>query len=341
VLGWNRDATAIESHKHESYLKLFNLRSTYGYEPYGTIRYLPQLLIFWIWVFVKLCLHRPKSVHACNLDSVFPCYIYKMLFRKKLVFDVFDRYAMAFIPRNRNIFFKTLYTFANWVEEEFAKSSNVLINISDEILETYRKRPKNCTTIMNCSEDHLINRSKVERNDFKLLFTGHLRPGRGLEILAEVVKNLNSTHLIVTGRIEDSKLLDKIAGISNIIYQGYLDHNELLDLEATSDLMFALYDLDLQTQNKYVMGNKLFEAMMFGVPLVTNVAHEIVNETQCGIIVEYHDMEQIREAIITMRDNPELRKRLGANGRKAFLEKYNWNVMERRLYKVYDNLLGK
>jgi glycosyltransferase involved in cell wall biosynthesis len=248
---------------------------------------------------------------------------------------------MAFIPRNRNIFFKTLYRFANWIEEEFARSSDELINVSDEILETYRKRPKNCTTIMNCSEDHMINRSKVEGNDFKLLFTGHLRPGRGLELVAGIVKDLKGTQLIITGRIEDSKLLNKIAGISNIIYQGYLDYNELLDLEATSDLMFALYNLDLQTQNKYVMGNKLFEAMMFGVPLVTNVAHEIVNETQCGIIVEYDDIEQIRKVIITMRDNPELRKRLGANGRKSFLEKYNWNVMERRLYEVYDDLLGK
>lgn len=338
VLGWNRDGAATESHKDESDLKLFNLRSTYGYEPYGTIRYLPHLLFFWIWAFAKLCIHRPKSVHACNLDSIFPCYIYKILFRKKLVFDVFDRYAMAFIPKNRNIFFKALYTFANWVEEEFAQSSNVLINVSEEILETYRKRPKNCVAIMNCSEDHLINRSKIQRNDFKLLFTGHLRPGRGLELLAEVVKNLKDTQLIVTGRIEDSKLLNKITGISNISYRGYLDHNELLDLEATSDVMFALYDLDLQTQNRYVVGNKLFEAMMFGVPLITNVAREIVNEIECGIIVEY-DRNQITEAIITMRDNPELRKRLGANGRKAFLEKYNWNVMEARLYNVYDGLL--
>jgi glycosyltransferase involved in cell wall biosynthesis len=89
------------------------------------------------------------------------------------------------------------------------------------------------------------------------------------------------------------------------------------------------------------MGNKLFEAMMCGVPVITNVAQEIVNETECGIIVEYDNMEQIREAIITLRDNPELRKRLGANGRKAFLEKYNWNLMEQRLYNVYDSLLNR
>ena len=88
------------------------------------------------------------------------------------------------------------------------------------------------------------------------------------------------------------------------------------------------------------MGNKLFEAMMFGVPVITNVAQEIVNETDCGIIVDYDNTEQIKEAIITLRDKPEIRKRLGTNGRKAFLEKYNWGLMEKKLYNIYENLLS-
>jgi glycosyltransferase involved in cell wall biosynthesis len=98
--------------------------------------------------------------------------------------------------------------------------------------------------------------------------------------------------------------------------------------------------LDAYAQNKYVTGNKLFEAMMCGVPIITNVATEIVNETQCGIIVDYNDIDQVRNAIVSLRDNPELRKNLGDNGRKAFLQKYNWNVMEQKLFKIYDTLLG-
>jgi glycosyltransferase involved in cell wall biosynthesis len=40
-----------------------------------------------------------------------------------------------------------------------------------------------------------------------------------------------------------------------------------------------------------------------------------------------------------LRDDPKLRKRLGENGRKAYLEKYNWDIMEQKLYKIYDELL--
>jgi glycosyltransferase involved in cell wall biosynthesis len=79
--------------------------------------------------------------------------------------------------------------------------------------------------------------------------------------------------------------------------------------------------------------------MMSGVPIITNFSSDLVNEIGFGIVVEYGNVEQIRSAIITLRDNPALRKRLGHNGRKAFAEKYNWGIMEQKLYEVYQELL--
>ena len=67
--------------------------------------------------------------------------------------------------------------------------------------------------------------------------------------------------------------------------------------------------------------------------------HELVNETACGVLLDYGNTKEIREAIIRLRDNPVLRSKLGDNGHKAFLEKYNWKVMEQKLYKICDNLL--
>ena len=79
--------------------------------------------------------------------------------------------------------------------------------------------------------------------------------------------------------------------------------------------------------------------MMCGIPIITNVATEIVNETQCGILVDYDNLIKMKEGIVKLRDNPELRKKLGDNGRNAFLQKYNWNAMEQKLYGVYGQLI--
>jgi glycosyltransferase involved in cell wall biosynthesis len=340
VLGWNRGIGLLEGRRFNIYpsnFRLFNLNA-----PFGAPSLLPYLPLFWTLVLVKLARYRPKVIHACDLETLPPCYLYKKILGCKLIFDVFDSHAMAYIPR-KNSFFKKLYSLTNSFEERLAEGTDVLVSISDELIGTFQRKPKNYILILNCGEDYPINKTIESENldKFTIAFTGHIRRNRGLEPLIAAIKNLKAVDLVVTGRVEDKELMNEILTVSNVKYLGFLEHKQVLAIEANSGAMVALYNLDAYAQNKYVMGNKLFEAMMCGVPIITNVSTEIVNETECGIIIDYNDIDQIRDAIVSIRDNPELRKRLGSNGRKAFLQKYNWSAMERELFKIYEKLLGK
>jgi glycosyltransferase involved in cell wall biosynthesis len=67
----------------------------------------------------------------------------------------------------------------------------------------------------------------------------------------------------------------------------------------------------------------------------------LVNDTKCGIVVDYNNTSQIKNALISLKENPELRKFYGNNGRRAFLEKYNWIIMEEKLHKTYEVLINK
>lgn len=341
AFGWNRGSNPIEAKDVDNYLQLFNLNAPYGYERYGAIKLTAYFPIFWMWIFINLCVYRPRCVHACDLATILPCFIYKVLFRKKLVFDILDRYAMTYIPKNRNVYLRTLSTIVNSVEEIFAKESDVLITVSDKMLFSFRKKSRNSTTIMNCPED-LISPLKLETksNVFRILFTGAIRKGRGLEAICDILSDIEDTELLITGKMKDTDLQVRISGIDNIKYQGFLDRKKLLDLESNSDVMIALYDLNLQSQYEYGMANKVLEAMMCGIPVITNISPDLINDTKCGIIVQYDNIDQIKNAIITLRDDPNLRKFYGNNGRKAYLEKYNWTKMEERLYNIYQQLLS-
>jgi glycosyltransferase involved in cell wall biosynthesis len=339
-LGWNRDA--IPDEKINSYivkLELFNLKTSV-WKP-SLIRIIVRLLFFapafWTWVLIKLLVIRPKVVHACDLDSVLPCYVYKILFRKKLVFDVFDRYAITFIPKK----FRILYRIINFTEELMSKHSDVLIIANGEkVLRTFQMKPSHSEILLNYPDDYVIERShQSKKNDiFTIAFTGHIRRHRGLETLAAMMRDLKDVRLVITGRTEDKILFNQIRSIPNVKYLGLLDDSALFEIEASSNIIVAFYDPVFFCDNM-PLPNKIFEAMMCSTPIVTNIAHEIVNEANSGIVVDYDNVKQIKEAIITLRDNPQLCKRLGDNGRNAFLERYNWNIMERRLYKVYEGLL--
>jgi glycosyltransferase involved in cell wall biosynthesis len=347
ALGWNRAGTSAEVEHDNNVLRLFNFNAPYASEPYGVILLLPLFPFFWLWVFINLCLYRPRCVHACDLASVLPCYLYKILFRKKIIFDILDRHSMVYVHKNRNIMFRMLYSIVSSLEEMFASKSDVLIAVSEKLFLTFKKNSKKRIAIMNCCEDRMSARTRSEIKPFQLLFTGHITRGRGLDTLIDIVKDLNDVELVIA--VTNKKLLEKIrvnrtllAKIQdspNIRFEYLLDYDELVNFEANSGVAIAIYDLDLEPLFRYGMANKILEAMMCGIPVITNIASEIVNETGCGITVEFENPKQIRDAIIILRDNPDLKRRLGNNGRIAFLEKYNWNRMEEKLYKVYEDLL--
>lgn len=337
VLGWNRENLEKRAFQnHDLNIKLFGIKAPLG--KYSLIGYLP---FFWIWILANLIWYKPIVVHACDLDTVIPCFLYKVIFKKKLVFDVCDRYGMAYIPPTSHI----LYYIVNRLEEMFVKKADVVVTVAEPLLASFPKRPKKTAIIMNCSNDtHILNddisvsKKNVSRS-FKLVYTGNIVGDRGLDQISKAINDIHDVEFIVAGHPIDEKLLDRITKLPNIIYKGRLQHNDALKLTMNCDAMVILYDPRVPNNN-FSSSNKLFEAMMCKLPIITNVSSEIVNdEVGCGIIVDYDDVNAIRAAIIRLKDNLDFRTELGNNGRKAFQQKYNWRNMEKKLYGVYEELL--
>ena len=341
ALGWNRERVPREiTNNYIVELKLCGLNAPYGKSLIHSPKMVAYYGYFWIWLFIQLVKARPKVIHACDLDTVIPCYFYKLIFRKKLIFDVFDRYAIAFVPRRYRIFYSTV----NFLEEFFSKNSDVLITISEKVLSTFRRRPKHCVIILNCPEDYAIDKKNSNEDGvLKIVYTGGIRKQtRGLENITTAIKDLPNVELVIAGWYikTDKPFLDRLLHMPNVKYKGILKPNDALILEASSDVIVALYDPNIQWHN-ITLPNKFFEAMMCGVPLITNVSPEFVNSIGFGIIVQYDDIKQIKDAIVKLRDSRNLRRNLGLSGRNAFLEKYNWMKMEEEIFKIYSSLIER
>jgi glycosyltransferase involved in cell wall biosynthesis len=328
AFGWNREGISSQDiNKYIVPLSLFRIKAPFG-RP-SLILYYP---LFWTWIFFKLLANRPSVVHAVDLDTLLPCTLYKLILRKRLVYDVHDRFG-GYVPLKYTILYKAI----SLVEELLSKQANVLVTVSEKVQDTFRLRPKHCAIIMNFSEDYNLNRSKSEDGILTLVYTGLICKDQGLDIVTPALEGLDNVRLVLAGRVADKELLDKMTKLPNVNYVGLLERADSLKLEASSDAMVVLYDLQYR-KNQLSSPNKIFEAMMCGIPLITNMEGDLVEEIDCGITVEYN-IDQVKNAIIKLRDDLELRTRLGNNGRKAFVEKYNWDNMEKKLYEIYSNLL--
>lgn len=90
------------------------------------------------------------------------------------------------------------------------------------------------------------------------------------------------------------------------------------------------------------MPHKLFDYMREAKPVVApdfaiEVAH-IVDDAECGVLVEATDPKAIAKAMVKLLKHPELAERLGENGRRAIEDRYNWEREEVKLLAAIDSL---
>jgi glycosyltransferase involved in cell wall biosynthesis len=74
---------------------------------------------------------------------------------------------------------------------------------------------------------------------------------------------------------------------------------------------------------------KLYESMAAGVPVIVSALpglEEAVQRFDCGIVVPAADAGAVARAVATLSASPDLRRRLGANARRAAVEEHSWQA---------------
>jgi glycosyltransferase involved in cell wall biosynthesis len=72
--------------------------------------------------------------------------------------------------------------------------------------------------------------------------------------------------------------------------------------------------------------NKFFDYIASGLPVLNNYPGwlaDIIRENDCGIAVSPADPEAFANALVTLRDNPDRRNRMGANARALAESSFN------------------
>jgi len=88
---------------------------------------------------------------------------------------------------------------------------------------------------------------------------------------------------------------------------------------------------------------KMFEYMLAGIPVIASdfeILKEIVNNERCGLCVDPLNPKAIGEAIEYLAKHDEEAKIMGENGKKAVMERYNWGREEKKLLKIYEELVS-
>lgn len=87
---------------------------------------------------------------------------------------------------------------------------------------------------------------------------------------------------------------------------------------------------------------KMFEYMAAGLPMVATdfpIWKEIVESSNCGFVADALDPGDMAQKVEQILSDANLRKQMSADARKAHEERYNWDVEEKKLLSLYQELL--
>ncbi len=337
LLLWDRQNTYPYSKNNEYIVDKCLIKSPY--DEFTSIFYYP----FWIFYqFIYLIKNNTDIIHANDLDTLIPAILIKLIKIKKLCYTIYDFYADNLPAKTPNIFRNLI----SIIEKIGISQTDALFLVSEERYKQIEgSKIKILNYIYNTPEDTYTQNNNLSQNtkenaEFSIFYAGTLIEDRGILNLIKTIEEIDNIKLIIAGIGPLTNYLKNISVSQKgkMQYLSWLSYNEVIGYTRNADLLFAFYDPKIPN-NRYASPNKLFEAMMCRKPILVNdgtTMADIVRKENCGLVVPYGDVEAIKHAILTLKDNPELCTQLGKNGRSAYEEKYSWKIMEKRLLTAYS-----
>jgi glycosyltransferase involved in cell wall biosynthesis len=190
-----------------------------------------------------------------------------------------------------------------------------------------------------------IDKALIEkyRDDFVILYFGGLTTHRGLDTAIQampaVLEKIPNAKLLLVGRGYSQSALENLSrdmGLdSKVLFIGLQPPQILPTYIYLSNVGLIPH---ISTPHiETTMPNKIFQFMMFAKPVVvssTKPMMRVVNDAQCGLIFTERDPESLADTIGKLADG-DLASRLGENGRKAVIDRYNWQQTVQVLLELY------
>lgn len=180
---------------------------------------------------------------------------------------------------------------------------------------------------------------------FNLIYVGGVSCDRGLKMVLKALRLLAipelRLHVIGAGR--DECLTSQLQANPQVVMHGRIPWTELYRYYVKAHVGLALY----QPLEGFVTVDhsvKIVEYMAAGIPVLCSNflgLKAFVEDSGCGMVVQPDDPEAIAEKIQHLFESPDLRKKLGANGRYQFESEFNWEKHEHKLIELYQRILDK
>lgn len=177
----------------------------------------------------------------------------------------------------------------------------------------------------------------------QVCYVGSIAANRGVRELVRAAALLRSgARVAIAGQFSEAPLEHEVAQYPGWAQVQRLAHQDRAGVRAVmASSMAGLVTLHPEPNYLDALPVKMFEYMAAGIPVIASdipLWRGIIEASACGVCVDPRDPAAIAAAIDHLVLHPEQARAMGANGRRAVLERYNWPVEANKLLAFYARL---
>lgn len=317
------------------------------YSNYDSFLKRAWIFLLYAWRSVKLALRLDFDLlfaTSTPLTAGIPGIVMNIFRKKPFIFEVRDLWPE--LPREMGVITNPVILKAMDVLEWLSyHSADACIGLSPGIVRGIIRRnipasrvimiPNGCDLELFKSTEHkgVQNLAGIGKDDFVAIFCGAHGIANGLDAVldaAKILKERNEQNIkllfIGDGRLKPQ--LRERAGkeqLDNCVFCDPVPKRELAKIMAAADVGLMI----LANVPAFYYGtspNKFFDYIASGLSVLNNYPGwlaEIIGENECGIAVPPANPEAFADALVTLRDNPGQRSRMGCNARELAENDFN------------------
>jgi glycosyltransferase involved in cell wall biosynthesis len=302
--------------------------------------------------FVVIVRHQGKLDVIYRRHSVFNSeFLLSKLFNIPLVKEVNG--IMADEARMQNVGGSLIQRVIDTIERfNMPKADRIIVvtaKLKDVLRDNYHVPEEKIAVILNGANTDLFkpmeplearNKLGLNQSDNYVCFVGNLIQWQGVEYLIEsaplVLSSCPNTRFLIVGdgvMKEELAALAKQTGVSDrLIFTGYVPYELVPEYINSGDICIAPF---IAERNERIGSSalKLCEYLACAKPVVASRISglEFIESNQAGILVVPEIIRELGNAIIKLLKAPDLRKKMGENGRRYVVEERSWESVARKV----------
>jgi glycosyltransferase involved in cell wall biosynthesis len=211
------------------------------------------------------------------------------------------------------------------------ENADLILVLSEKAAETFRVLGTPDHKLFRMSRGVDVERFQPAKSPpiFRALFVGALIKRKGVPLLLEAWRRLGlkNAEMWLAGHAHEEikPLLENLP--HNVKLLGFVE--DIAEVYRACSV--HIFPSQLEGSAKSV-----YEAAASGLAqITTRESGDVVIDGENGLIIPANDLSALCDAILRLHRNPELVRRLGANGRERVVESFTWEHFRRRLREAY------